>query len=1468
MTKPAQSDPPSADRACAGRRGRSGSDRRRRFARAGLLALLLLVAGAVLATRSPALRWFLLPRVSEALGGEMTCSAILLGADGSMVVRDLELRAPGVDGAAGRVLRSKRVVLDPDWTALLSGRASVDGLVLIEPVLRVSQGADRSLNVSPLVEGRDAGGGMSLLPELTIVDGLIELGEHGPGGYTSLAQVRVRGGLARSAEAPGSLDVALVEVIGDGPASEAQGERVGVRIAGSVERDLSSASLSATGLDLERWSRKRAPSGVRDLWETLAVAGAVPSVTFSYAPGEGITVSADVEGVAMDIPMPRYADARGVEYDPGARPTGTVRMRGVTGRMSIDAGGFSADLEGSIAGYPVSVTLESSGLSASSALRCTVETESLRIEENPRFLPFAPRTAREVVRRFSGPTAEVSGRVQLERGEPTPSGEPGPWRYEGSFEVTDGEASYEEFPYPITGIDALFVFDQDRFTIARLTGEGPTGASLLATGTIEPPGDGAEVLVDVSLEDVPIDRHFVAGLPPGRAKVYEILFNEADYARLVERGLVLDPDEAAELAEKARALRSELAMLRATDAPEATIEESRARLASVDGALEAPVFELAGRADLDIRVFRPLGADTRYSSDVVLRLDRAGVLTDAFPYPVWARDLELRLSENVATVTRAALEGLSGASGWIEGWVRYSEEPDGPYEPAIELAAETVPVDEYLLAALPEGEVGAGLSARGVLEGLELSGAVSCAAELFADADRPDNIGFGATIDLGGLDADPVGEELPIEGLTGEIVLTRSGFGLREVRGMAGGSAFVIDADATFPDERAGRSFGLTGRARAWAFDVSRPVERLIEGVAPGPFERLASIRDEHDPAGRVDGQLSVSVARGELDFTISAENARGLSFAVDGRRVGLDGSTGGVRINPRTVVLDGFAAELTLDGTEAGRVELDGTVATGPGGWTDVGGRLIGGRFESPIVRRVARSRLGPDAAWVDDLGGRFDLELTLADDGAGERRTAWALEPRSLTLRREGGPVVFDRVTGAIRGTEAGGSVEGLRLDGAGWWVEAEGAWVTEPAVTLELGVKGGAAGLVEGLRRALPAGFRSLLDAAEAEAAGGLALREGRLRVGPALGSAGAALDDPDASRVVELSGVVEGSGVAFDVGAPIDGLEGEASVRVTAQGGSAPEVEVEASARELTCWGVPMTSGRARLRSGTAPGVIVAPIFEAEVLGGKATGRAVLGGSERAGFAGGGRSYEVHGQVSGVRFGPLLARLSEEAAERGERAGASAPVSESGRRAGEDGGSGAGDAAWSGRESANEDGAGAGEVEGGGDGGGRGLLDASVSLTGVVGEPDLRRGRATVRVDRGEVVELPWVMPLLELSNLQPPSGERIDLAYADVLIGPEELTFNTLMVESKSVVITGKGRATWPGLRMDLLLQTSRRSEIPLLSLLVENLRDQLVLARMTGTLYDPEFRLEELSGARRFLDTMLGEQLGTGAYGR
>jgi len=236
----------------------------------------------------------------------------------------------------------------------------------------------------------------------------------------------------------------------------------------------------------------------------------------------------------------------------------------------------------------------------------------------------------------------------------------------------------------------------------------------------------------------------------------------------------------------------------------------------------------------------------------------------------------------------------------------------------------------------------------------------------------------------------------------------------------------------------------------------------------------------------------------------------------------------------------------------------------------------------------------------------------------------------------------------------------------------------------------------------------------------------------------------------------------------------------------------------------------------------PGLVLVPRLEGGMHGGRVAGSAVI----RAGDDGE-PVYWANLHVSGVRASPVFddLLLPPEGLEGPPIPGQTSVLS-----------------AWSKAEDLS-----------------RGALLGNLTLTGPVGDPGGRQGRGLLEISGGKsVLSLPGLINLIEASNLSLPTGAQIDIAEGAFYIDGRAMVFERLIASSRKIEIIGYGTLDWETREIDLRFSSRAQRQIPVLSELLEELRDELITTRVTGTLGELNFSINQFASTRRLINALLG----------
>ncbi len=1411
MAKPTSSKDPVAAAAVAPRKGRGW----RRIRRIGIVLLALAVLGVVVITQTGVVGSLALRRLETTLGCIASASSTRVTLDGRVVLRDLELRAPGIDGPAAMFFQAPEVTVEPVWLSLLSRSPRIDRMVVRQPVVRICQDDALRLNVGALATGTSSTG--TLTPTVDVENGVIEFGEFGPGWYTPLTSLRVQGKLARIAPNSSRYMIQLVETQRHGPGASAEG----LHLDGEFDLADLSGSLRLGNIDFGRFRDTPAPSRIEPLWRQLGLAGSLRDTEFAYSPQTGVVAVFKLERVDLNIPLPAErteADAA-APVNPSAE---LLRMRSVSGTIRLDSVGLHADLAGTIEDLGCRVTLETQGYSLNAGLVCRIRADEFRVSERPRLLPFAPFIVKRNFERFSGPTALVTGEVEIRRGAPI-DGAAGPMAVNGVISFSEGSARFEKFPYPFSNMAGTIRFDETKVTIEKITGVGPTGAQLLATGLVAPPVVTAGVRVDIVVTDAPADDVLYEAIPAHRRSMYDSLFSREEYVTLQAAGVVQSAESQRIAVARRAELDRQIEALRFESDSEAAIESARAEIAALDTKLAAPVFELAGICEIRVTVERKEGENHEYETSILVSLPKAGLLPEAFPYPVVAQDFTLSINDTRAIAEAPMLHGLSGASGSMKALIEFQQE--GPDDFDIRVGAFGVQVDNALLAALDRRDrVRPGraddqshqklgnFSPAHLIRALGVSGRGSCDAHVVSR--EMGTITYSIGVEFDDARAQPGAADLELTGIDGSLAISEDKVRIRDLRGHIGAGLFTADFGVSGLADPDAKPPVIAGAMELTGLDLKQSFERVIEAFSPEHADALRALRAKHDPAGRVDASITLGSSGGELEYQVDLSRPHAVSFSALGGRLAINDSSGLFSIADDSLRCNAFSASVEFENELAGHLALDGNwpLESGEGATGMLSIELHGGQFASPMVRTFAADLDKSAAAWLEavQLQGAFDVVGKAHATGAGRSYFEGSLSPRTISVTRRGVRTAFDPVEGSITFGPDGGRIESLVGHCAEWSFTADGSWARSPAPALDLSLTIDSVGLSESLLALMPSMVGDTRASIGLRVEGPLTIRDARLLLDAAPAEGAPTLD-------VSLNAIFQSAEI--DPGFALRTQDGLVNARIQSFDlDASPLLDLTLTAPACNAGGVQLSDASIRLRSGEAPGVYVLEGGRASAHGGELA----VEGSIRVSSEGGGRAYEVQIGAAGMDFASLLAELSKS----GSEADPDAPEAD--------------------------------ETEPATPlvGGERGTLDAYIGLAGPMGDLTARRGAGIIRVQGGEVIALPGLTGLLRLSNLQAPIGEVLDHASALFHIQGQEVEFEKIEAASDSFAIVGTGTMQWPSTTLNLTFNTRGTEGVPILSDLFRGLRDEIVTTEMTGTLREPQSRMVQLPATRRMLGTI------------
>lgn len=1446
-----------------------------------LLFTLLLLVG-----RSPLVGRIVAAQVRQLTGCDWHAAHASLSIDGRLTITDLSLAIPSIPGRAGEVLSAQEAAADIDWsgapiirwfTGIRTG-IRVSALRLTRPTFRLSQSLDDGrLNLASISPPAASGSGKSAAPRIDVIDGRIEFAEHSTRAHTfnQLNLIPVTGTftpvtVAQGAAGPQSIYTMRLQELGRA-ASAAPGERRAMILDGRFNLDTSESSLKLLNVSLDAWPAESVPSAFRDIWRRLNVQGRISQVAFSSARTDGVRVSVNLESVSMDALVPASK--------PGD-PDGYLSLREVNGQVDLSQAGIKAELTGLIEEQttPSKVVFTTKGLDLNAALHCEITGTRINLGQNPEFLLYVPRIVKYYLDIFSGPTAIVDAFVVIERGDPV-NGQAAPLAVpNGTLSFRNGTAAFHKFPYPIHDLSGEVQFDDTTIRIRKIHGIGPTGAELTAAGVISPLSDDAAVDLSIGVKGAPIDDEILAAMRPRDRRLMEVLFSREKFDRLARSGL-LTPDHPfafgglADIGIKVlRPLGPDVEWTTSID-----VDFDKAGL--VPEPFPFPI--IASNVRLHINDQQ---AHFEHGSFQGLRGGHAelSALVRFGTHPSDPVEPDVRITATDIPVDDLLLSAVPG------------EPPSDSPGPA---------------------DTNTPFSAKAILRNLDLRGAVDCSINISASADPTASIDFVGPLPLTGIDygivveldkltaspaaraiistapADPASpapsspaEPAPtlcLRELSGALELTSRFVRIGSIVAHLGRlPAGITDPAASTPAGQlevgleaelappgsapAGATGSLAADIRFTNLDLADPIEPAIHVFSPQAARAVARLRADHQPSGHLSATLALRQPASTPDspssmrIGVTLPSQQSVAFATFGGTLNLQNLAGIATIilppappgkppAPTSVEFQRLAADLAFNAAPSGHLTLSGTYSPVPPSHPDADPSQLhalftGTPFQSPLLHAAVRSFAGNTAAdqYLDlDPRGLFAASVSISPSSTSTPNVSGWVEPEQLALRYHATDIAFTSIDGrATFDVHADGSASGeltantLALPAASargrvrWSLPAiapadpDSPPADSPARPLTLHAD------FDAQIRALDPAVRALLPQSALDTIDGLALSfsepisitSAQIRSEPSFTGD---VDDP-ALVYTSLAGQIVFSDLAADVGVPLANARGQILAQVDLGGIQRFELNLN----QFTLASVRMSDAHMVLRTHqTEPGTL--EILEA--LANCHTGRVSASGqlhqltSRRPAIgppAPDRTAYRLQVAASGVQFAPLLDDLDATPAPSASTspqppAPAAPPAS-------------------------------------------RGQLDASLSISGISGDLDSRIGRGAIRIANGDVLKLPLVLPLMQVSNLLLPSSDRLDYLQSTFHIAGPTAVFEEVALLSRSIALVGRGTIDWPDLRLDMRFNSKSTTRIPIWSDLFEALRDELVSTTISGTVASPVVRSEPLTTTRRMLDDLFG----------
>ncbi len=1342
-------------------------------------------------SRPAVLRALALPRLAAALACDATATRVRLNRSFDLVIEDLVLQPDGASISQNEFLSADRATFNVRWLRLLlSGGASttvIDAIELEKPLLRIAHNVETGeLNLDAFFN------------------------RASPRATTSASQLKlpaitVRSGRLIAGETrTGSSFLELIDIPVNGvltPDSDAP-NRYTIRLE-SLELDTDSPTLLDGWFDLasssveikfdrialEQFSPS-ASSAARSLWGQFRISGPLTNAIFKYNPEDGPFAELSLEGVDVDLPVPA---------PDGATPDERIEMRSVQGEVKLTSRGIVASLNGEVVDFPTHVDFTTEGLDPNAPFVCEIKTDEFIVAERPELLPYAPQSVREFFREYSGPTARVNGKVVISRLRAVDGQDVATIDTSGLLEFTNGAAAHELIPYPVSSIAGRIRFRDERITFERLTGVGPTGARMLVSGWVDVSQTPA-AHTDITFIDVPVDAELKRVIPPAYVEFIDRIFHMPAHNQLRQAGLVNSADDLTRLQNEISAMQAEIDELIAADEDAMRRVELERRRDALRKHLNRPVFTPGGMCSIEILLRQEPGTDT--TTLVRVTFDEVRLLPADFPYPLIARGLTINITKDQVAVECNDLRGLYSEPGRAALSLSLADSEIIDIYATAEVAK--LAVDDLLLRAIltSTADMNASEALGEALAQLRLAGQVSGSLSLAIAADKPTlNLNLElAEVRIAAASAHAENEQPIASNLNGPIHLHDGLFTFGPIIGSIGADAKCV-VTGEMPLSRKDDATLAQFQIDVQGLNLNDPIETLVRLGNPLRAEQLARWRARYDPAGSI--HLSTRLVRDASEHWTSRTEISSLadvSINLDTQRITMSSEGGRLVIeNERLEALD---LQLALPGAPESPQQLltiNGAARLVDRKSLDFSFIARDIQIKSPLVRaglRLADVQASANAHVDRQVAGVLDADFQVVrSTDAASVEFIGEIRPRSLAFNSGAERIEIPFISGALQLAPGQVGLHAINLHAPLWQATLNGTLTTNPQSSADISISAIADQLSEDILALLPEEAIEPLEGLKLAMPEGFTLSNARLTYE----KYEAALEP-----TVAFTGDLEFANVSIDPATPITELAGNAHLAITQTASDRwPEVAIDIDAQRAAVEGVIVTNMHTRVEQSPDTGVLKLPSLTANVAEGTLTGSLTIWQPSVAeNLEGPARSaFNLDLRLSDANSSAIIASFADDASS-------DTPPANAVRQ---------------------------------------GELDAILSLSGRIDDDESLLGRGRVTLEDTQVVRMPLLTRIVELSKLQPPVGDALASADASFFIRGSTLRFDKLTASSNTIDVLGSGTMSLPDLALDLRFSTRGRRRIPLISEVFDALSDEVVTVTVTGSLADPRFGAKHLS---------------------
>ncbi len=856
--------------------------RRRRLRRGVLLSILLLLVcflGLIFyVSRPKRLAGLASMLLTEMTGANVTIQSARIGIDGSIRLRDVELRVPGDNVDADRLFTAGRVHIRQDVLSLLGGRFKPTSMVLYQPTLYVTEDpVAGTFNYQRLrkIEKPPSEKKIKELPDVVVREGVLAFGEVEAGHYLELGRIQASGNLVGQTGSTNIYSFVLRQEQTTDQLAAGNGTQAQPVLSGKLDLEKRTVSGELRGFAFEGSQRNVLPRRFREWWDRLEPTGDWPTVSFGFDPDPTIGLHAILEVKNASIQIPKeYLDAR---------------MTEVSGKFTIAKNTINvSQLRGNIAGLNYIVNGKIEGFDKSSPFNLNVKVDAFDVPADPDFWRKRSAKIAKIFDRFPG-TGKISGYLNLERD--TADGE---LKKDGLIQIRNAKGYYSKFRYMLQNVSGDIRLHNDRIEVVNVSGVGLHGGQIMITGQIAPVAENAAVDLTVTAVGLPVDDLLREALNDKQRTALDMFLDAQHYQRLRTIGILQSTKDKESRRDELDSLRAQKRDLEGKVGTSDQVSLVTKKIEELKTVLEQPVFDLAGKINLTVQITRPLGRGKKFRSKIIAETDEFNILFKYWPYPLRLVGGKLTINMPEVIAEKIEAQGLTGGKGQLDGTVQF----EGGVNPKLTVSGSALPVDEVLLASIPQPQD------RWVRD-FHLNGAIDANGSVFKEADG--QIDFNMGLQITGGTARPFNGRYQIDDLKARIALERRKATIESLTGKHNQSNLSLAGVAEWLE-------GAANVAVNVKLDDVRLSDPVLDLIPPeeAASRRLRALFDTYKPDGTLDAELDYKTnGRKESEFSLMMK-PESLAFDLRGQRVQLTDITGeatayrnGVRLKDWSATFD-----------------------------------------------------------------------------------------------------------------------------------------------------------------------------------------------------------------------------------------------------------------------------------------------------------------------------------------------------------------------------------------------------------------------------------------------------------------------------------------------------------------------------------------------------------------------------------